>query len=955
MKIFINYRRDDTGDIAPWLYENLRHVFGDILFIDNDKIRKGAKWRDELNSALESCELLIVLIGKNWLKTFDKFNRRRIDHPDDWVRNEIKYALESNKEILPIIFGGKEYFVPQALPEDISKICDRQYINFNSSNHKNHLIEVINSLENLGISTKNKIKAEDSNKLQFLTITIPPYSLLSTKKLIGRQEEIKILDNWLVSNHKTEDLSPMLLINGIGGMGKSALTWSWFNSLDEGNGIVGKFWWSFYHEQSFDDFLQNLYSFILRIPINQIKKHIKKGEEEYLFNQVVNSETKNLIVLDGLERILKAYQSIDTLAKLDSGVKLSDRETALASTISESDGTRLRELSLSRSNKYLISTRMIPSSLKEVTGKPISSIQFLDLEGLSNKDSLLLWYAMGMEKQNEDQESILLKYFNRFDNFPLIVKVLGGYISSSMKFRSKENISSWIEELANDEINPKMNYVQVRSQILDYALRDLSDSRFKLIGKISAFKRNVSFDMLWDLSKEDYSNDIAHFEVDLKDLIDRGLIGFDEVNRTFDIHPVVRGVVYSNYSQDIGKTEALESIEVYLTNQINNDISNKQDNIRNAELLHVLFHNYVAQKKYDSAYELLNQRLSDLLLSDQYYTYFMDCIDILFPNNSESKVLNLQSSVEDPISAIKACHEGNYYLARLKSMSHRLSCGNYYCEIWTALAGIDYSQFQFNEDVYQRILEYEKSLSSSDGAGLKALSFFSLELIERGYIEEGQRYLKRWSPDNNMLFNHTKVLASIYSKDQKSKDLLQKHKPGSNTFLPGYYNEYIELVIETTFDKITKKHLIRAEELIESFSKNSLKIYEFRSKVIQLKVLANLQKNNDSIIDLFAELLEDTTSNNLPKIRADVLLIMANHYLLNGDFVSGIDKIKEAYNLAYNAEGYSNYNVLREIESLLQRHNIENQELKYSIVLPMKTQNILMGIDDLFKKEKNYS
>ncbi len=173
-RIFINYRRDDTGDIAPWFSDSLKELFGENnVFIDNENIRKGEKWVEKLNSALNSCEVLIVLIGKDWLRTYDKHGRRRIDNEEDWVRNEISFALNNRKKLLPIIFGNKESIIPEALPPDISEICDFQSVEFDIRNRKKyHLTQVINAIKNFGVPFLSKISKQEEQRLSHNSLTL---------------------------------------------------------------------------------------------------------------------------------------------------------------------------------------------------------------------------------------------------------------------------------------------------------------------------------------------------------------------------------------------------------------------------------------------------------------------------------------------------------------------------------------------------------------------------------------------------------------------------------------------------------------------------------------------------------------------------------------------------------------------------------------------------------------
>ena len=68
------------------------------------------------------------VIGRNWLASADKNNRRRLDDPNDFVRIEIEAALERNVPVIPVLVDGT--VMPQAddLPQPLKKLARRQGI-----------------------------------------------------------------------------------------------------------------------------------------------------------------------------------------------------------------------------------------------------------------------------------------------------------------------------------------------------------------------------------------------------------------------------------------------------------------------------------------------------------------------------------------------------------------------------------------------------------------------------------------------------------------------------------------------------------------------------------------------------------------------------------------------------------------------------------------------------------
>jgi hypothetical protein len=106
-RIFISYRRDETAYPAGWLFDRLAEHFGHAqVFKDVDSIELGDDFVQVITRAVGSCDVLLALIGDEWLTITDEHGRRRLDDPNDFVRLEIEAALRRNVRIIPILVDG---------------------------------------------------------------------------------------------------------------------------------------------------------------------------------------------------------------------------------------------------------------------------------------------------------------------------------------------------------------------------------------------------------------------------------------------------------------------------------------------------------------------------------------------------------------------------------------------------------------------------------------------------------------------------------------------------------------------------------------------------------------------------------------------------------------------------------------------------------------------------------
>lgn len=126
--VFINYRRADAGPYAELVKKAVATEFGEShVFMDVSSIAPGDEWPDEIESKLKSADALVAVIGPDWFKAgIDEWGRRRIDQPDDWVRKELVFALESKKLIIPLLVGGAKAPPPEALPDCLKKLPLKQ-------------------------------------------------------------------------------------------------------------------------------------------------------------------------------------------------------------------------------------------------------------------------------------------------------------------------------------------------------------------------------------------------------------------------------------------------------------------------------------------------------------------------------------------------------------------------------------------------------------------------------------------------------------------------------------------------------------------------------------------------------------------------------------------------------------------------------------------------------------
>ncbi len=125
-RIFISYRRNDSPWESGRIYDYLKEHFGrDFIFKDVDDIDMGDDFRQAINEAVGQCQVLLAVMGKDWLTAKDAAGNRRLDNPADWVRLEIETALERNVRVIPVLLDRVEMPLVSDLPESLQPLAYR--------------------------------------------------------------------------------------------------------------------------------------------------------------------------------------------------------------------------------------------------------------------------------------------------------------------------------------------------------------------------------------------------------------------------------------------------------------------------------------------------------------------------------------------------------------------------------------------------------------------------------------------------------------------------------------------------------------------------------------------------------------------------------------------------------------------------------------------------------------
>jgi len=142
--IFLNYRKLGGIGHANSLRKALEQRFGEgVVFQDNFSIQSGEEWEKRIPQSIQQAKVFLALIHHNeWFTKTEPLNEygetiRLLQREKDWVRKEIRLALEANCLIIPILlpevklWPNDETARTKAGPEDILPFFKIQYELFN--------------------------------------------------------------------------------------------------------------------------------------------------------------------------------------------------------------------------------------------------------------------------------------------------------------------------------------------------------------------------------------------------------------------------------------------------------------------------------------------------------------------------------------------------------------------------------------------------------------------------------------------------------------------------------------------------------------------------------------------------------------------------------------------------------------------------------------------------------
>jgi tetratricopeptide (TPR) repeat protein len=431
-----------------------------------------------------------------------------------------------------------------------------------------------------------------------------PYPL--QENFTGRLAEREALTEWF-----TEGDCPMFVYEAIGGMGKSALTWYWLQEdiIKKGLAPEGILWWSFYEKDArFETFLDKAIQYVSNGKTDG--KAIPSTWEKMETLKTLLSQNRFLLVLDGVERVLRAYAGLGSPYQGDE-VKKDDKQDFRA-CIEPNIGTFLQWLAVGNiKTKTLLTTRLCPKELDNIDGCFCKH-----LTKMNNEDAVDFFHRQGVKGSRAEIENVC----DKFGYHPLSLRLLSGMIVKDPEYQG--DVNAWVKHNPLTKLEGKEHH-----NILELAYNSLDKKKQTLISKLSAFRNPMNYESI--VIFNEFGNE-KDFDDALIELVDRGLLFRDEKSNKYDLHPIVRKYCYDRL---LDKTGVHSQLRNYFAKVPPKE---KIETLNDLAPVIELYHHTVKSGKYDEAIVLFRDRIHEIIYYQfGAYNLIIELLLALFPDGED--------------------------------------------------------------------------------------------------------------------------------------------------------------------------------------------------------------------------------------------------------------------------------------------------------------------------------
>ena len=454
----------------------------------------------------------------------------------------------------------------------------------------------------------------------------------------GRLAERDMLSRWL----HADGGHPLLVLRALGGFGKSALAWHWLLHDVDPAAWPRVVWWGFYDEREFDSFLRETLAYLQGATHLRGALHLSPRQQADELLRLLR-QPGTLLILDGFERALRAYSTMDAAYRGDEPAEHAPRNTPHAtrptdhaSRITHHDCiSPLAEHFLRGvatlpgiGGKVLLTTRLLPRILQAHGGDLLQGCCERELTQMPPADAVAFFRAQGIRGSRAEIEAACAPY----GYHPLSLRLLAGLVVSDPQQPG--------DVRAARRLDVSGDLVARRHHVLEQAYSNLLPGRQRLLSRIACFRGAVGYEAIAAIGRGearprpegDRKGRPYNLDDDLRDLVARGLLHHDRQKGRYDLHPIVRRYAYDRLGDPERQTAHGQLRDYFAAVPPTERVQSLDDLAPVIEL----YHHTVRTGQYDEAMDLYYHRLSSTLYYQfGAYQLQIELLRALFPDGED--------------------------------------------------------------------------------------------------------------------------------------------------------------------------------------------------------------------------------------------------------------------------------------------------------------------------------
>jgi len=210
-RIFISYRRAESIKDVGRLYDRLVLAFGrENVFKDTENIEIGENFTEALINAVNACDVLLAIVGPQWLTIAGDDGQPRITKQDDFVRLEVSTALDREDcTVIPLLIDNAKMPSPSDLPPSLSAFWKRNAmkLRIDPDFHRdvNKIIASLSKMLNLEVASPSEVSANLNQLIANYFIAREKSNWDEARETLAQLREIEYLvpeDDFNIDEHE---------------------------------------------------------------------------------------------------------------------------------------------------------------------------------------------------------------------------------------------------------------------------------------------------------------------------------------------------------------------------------------------------------------------------------------------------------------------------------------------------------------------------------------------------------------------------------------------------------------------------------------------------------------------------------------------------------------------------------------------------------------------------------